>query len=129
MNALRQTGPVTLVLAHMGGWKQWRQAEELAAFPNTMIDTAFSLGSIQPKVPGYYKEEELPLLDEEGFMRVLRAYGASRVLFGTDSPWADQKETLAAVRRLPLTPEEREAVLHKNAERLLGLEDNVWTHP
>ena len=119
-NALRQVGPVTLVLAHMGGWRQWEAAEALAAFPNTCIDTAFSLDCIRPTEPGFYKEEELPLLDGEGALRLIRAFGARRVLFGSDSPWADQADTLAAFRRLPLTAEEQELILYKNAERLMN---------
>ena len=119
-DALRQTGPVTLVLAHMGGWKQWAQAEALAAFPNVYIDTAFSLGRICPTVPGYYRDEELPLLDCEGAVRLIRAFGARRVLFGSDSPWADQAEALALFRQLPLTEEEREQILYKNAVRLMN---------
>ena len=118
-NALRQTGPVTLVLAHMGGWKQWAQAGALAAFPNVYVDTAFSLGRIRPTAPGYYHEEELPLLDGEGAVRLIRAFGAHRVLFGSDSPWADQAETLALFRQLPLTQEERELILYRNAGKLM----------
>ena len=120
-DALRQVGPVTLVLAHMGAWKQWDRAYDLARFPNVYIDAAFSLGRIVPTAPGYYKEEELPLLPDGDFVRLTRAFGANRVLFGTDSPWASQKDTLEAFLRLPFTPEEKEAILHKNAAALLGL--------
>ncbi len=122
-DALRQTGPVKLVLAHMGGWKQWAQAQALARFDNVYIDTAFSLGRIRPTQAGYYKEEELPLLGEDAFVRLVRAFGADRVLFGTDSPWADQKETPEAFLRLPLTDEEKERILYKNAGALLGTEE------
>ncbi len=121
-NALRQVGPVPLVLAHMGGWRQWEAAEALAAFPNTYIDTAFSLGCIRPTEPGFYQEEELPLLDDERALRLIRAFGARRVLFGSDSPWADQADTLASFLRLPLTEEERELILYRNAAMLLKLE-------
>lgn len=119
VNALRQVGPVRLVLAHMGGWKQWTRGEGLAAFPHVMIDTAFSLGSIRPTVPDFYAESELPLLNETGFLRLIRLFGASRVLFGTDSPWTDQKTALADLCALPLAEEEKEAILHRNAEKLL----------
>ena len=122
-DALRQVGPVTLVLAHMGAWRQWERAYDLARFPNVYIDAAFSLGRIKPTEPGYYKEEELPLLPDAEFVRLTRAFGAHRVLFGTDSPWASQKETLENFLRLPFTKEEQERILHKNAEALLGLEE------
>ena len=125
--ALRQVGPVPLVLAHMGGWKQWEDAEALAAFENTYIDTAFSLGRIHPSVTGYYKEEDLPLLDEAGFARIVRAFGADRVLFGTDSPWVDRTAAVADFMRLPLTKEEKGSILYKNARRLLGIGANHET--
>ena len=123
--ALRQAGPVTLVLAHTGGWRQWESAALLAEFPNTYIDCSFSLGRIRPTAPGFYSEEEQTLLDAEGFLRVARAFGPRRVLFGTDSPWASQSETLALARALPFTPEEAELFFYKNAAKLLGLEENA----
>ena len=121
-DALRQVGPVTLVLAHMGGWKQWAQAEALAGYPNVLIDAAFSYGRIQPKRGGKYTEDELPLMDEAAFLRQVRIFGARRVLFGTDSPWASQAETLSAVRGMPFTAEEKDNILYKNAQKLLAPE-------
>jgi hypothetical protein len=37
----------------------------------------------------------------------------------TDSPWRDQQADLAHLARTPFTEEEREAILGRNAERLL----------
>jgi predicted TIM-barrel fold metal-dependent hydrolase len=122
--ALRQAGPVTLVLAHMGGWRQWEEALALAAWPNVYIDTSFSLGRITPAAPGYYSEAACRLLSDAAAVRIIRAFGAERVLFGTDSPWADQSRALSDFRRLPLTPEERDLILYKNAGRLLGIGEN-----
>ena len=48
-------------------------------------------------------------------------YGADRVLFGTDYPMWDPSEELARFNAIPLTEEERERVLWKNADRLFGL--------
>ena len=44
-----------------------------------------------------------------------------RVLFGTDSPWSSQQESLTAIEQLSLTPSEREQILGENARRLLQL--------
>ena len=60
------------------------------------------------------------MLGEEQFVRLVRTFGADRVLFGTDSPWDGQGEALARLRALPLTGEELEAILGGNAQRLLG---------
>lgn len=119
--ALEQVGPVQLILAHMGGWRQWDQVEELLGETSVGIDTSFSLGSIAPLDDGYYAPEDLPLMSQEQFVRMVRKFGASRVYFGTDSPWDDQADALARLRALPLEAEELDAILGGNAQRLLGL--------
>ena len=52
---------------------------------------------------------------------ILREHPEDRLLFGTDSPWGDQAETLAALSRIELDEGRRSALLFENAERLLGL--------
>ena len=120
-NALRQVGPVTLVLAHMGGWRQWDRARELLAGTSVYLDTAFSLGAVIPLDDGYYSPEDLPLLDQEGFLRMAEAFGTDRLLFGTDSPWSAQERDIEWIRALPLSQEQKDAILGGNAQRLLGL--------
>lgn len=122
LRAVEQVGPVTLILAHMGGWRNWDEVERLLPHTGVLLDTAFSLGSMTPLGDGYYGPADLRLMEEADFVRMVRAFGAERVLFGTDSPWGGQEEGLARLRALPLTPEEREAILGGNARRLLGLE-------
>ena len=121
LRAVRQVGPVPLVLAHMGGWRNWDQVEELLADTQVYLDTSFSLGNMTPNGDGYYGPGDLALMDEEQFVRMVRKFGAHRLLFGTDSPWGGQKEGLELFRALPLTEEEQTAVLGGNAQKLLGL--------
>lgn len=121
LRALKQVGPIPLVLAHMGGWRCWDQVEELLSHTGVYLDTAFSLGSMTSNGDGYYRPEDLPLLGEDQFLRLVRGFGAKRVLFGTDSPWGDQSADLARLRALPLTGEERDAILGGNAQKLLDL--------
>ena len=121
LRAIRQVGPVKLVLAHMGGWRQWDQVEELLWETQVSIDTSYALGSITPLDDGFYTPEQLPLMPEEQFMRMVRKFGAQRILFGTDSPWDDQTEALKRLRALPLEPWELEAMLGGNAQKLLNL--------
>ena len=126
VHTLKEVGPVTLILAHMGGWRCWDEVLDLLPGSSAYIDTSFSLGTMTPNGDGYYQSEDgLCLLDEERFVTLVRAFGAERVLFGTDSPWASQSETLALARALPLTAEEAEFFFYKNAARLLGLEENA----
>ena len=119
--AVEQAGPVKLVAAHMGGWKQWREAAELLADTAVYLDTSFSTGFIKPLDDGHYAPADLRLLQEEAFMQMVRLFGARRILFGTDSPWSGQKESVDWIRALPLAEEEKAAILGGNARRLLEL--------
>lgn len=119
--ALQQAGPVRLICAHMGGWRNWERVADCLADTSAMIDTAFSLGSIAPLEEGYYTPAQLQMLDAEAFCQLVRAFGSRRVVFGTDSPWADQAESLRQIQALPLTQEEKENILGGNARRLLGI--------
>ena len=121
MRAIKQVGPVKLVLAHMGGWQQWNKVEELLTDQPVWFDTSFSTGSLAPLDDGYYTPEDLPMLDETAFIRMIRAIGTDKVLFGTDSPWSDQAEELERIRSLPITAEEKDAILGGNAQKLLQI--------
>lgn len=122
IRALRESGNVRVVLAHIGGWRCWREAEGTFADAgeNVYIDTAFSLGEFVPLEDGYYKSrEECRMLGREEFVRIVRRFGAERVLFGTDSPWASQSGTLREIDALPLTEHEKRLIFAENASTLL----------
>lgn len=119
--ALDQLGPIPLVLAHMGGWKNWERAADLLADTGVYLDTSFSLGRITPLSPGVYTEQQLQMLPPAEFCSLVHAFGADRILFGTDSPWTDPKESLAALRALPLTPQELTCIEYRNAQKLLHI--------
>lgn len=121
VRALKKAGPVELILAHMGGWRNWQAVERLLPQENVYIDTAFSLGQITPLTEDAYSEEERQLLTAEEFCCLVRAFGSERVLFGTDSPWTDQKKSVEDILSLSLTEKEKEKILGKNAERLLKI--------
>jgi predicted TIM-barrel fold metal-dependent hydrolase len=94
-----------IVLAHTGGWGLWDDVEEYLVGKNVWFDASFSLG----------------MISDEQFVRIVKNHGADRILFATDSPWGGQKETLEHMKKLELTEEEIERILHGNAEELLGL--------
>ncbi len=96
---------VTMIASHMGAWRQWEGVERCLAGRDLYFDTSYSLAEMGADL----------------FLRILRAHGAERVLFGTDSPWSDQSAEIEAFHALPLTAAEKEAVLGGNASRLLGL--------
>lgn len=111
---LRQAVPdAKIVLAHMGGYWIWEEVLRLAPEMDAAIDTSFSMVG---------HPERYPL-----FAAILRAVGTHRVFFGTDSPWEDQGESLAATRlflkEYGFSEEETAAILGGNAARLLGIEE------
>ena len=121
LQAVRQVGPVTLILAHMGGWRNWDEVEQLLPETSVYLDTAFCLGTITPNGDGYYGPNDLGLMKEEQFLSMVKQFGPQRILFGTDSPWGGQKEGLAQLRALPLPAKDLGDILGNNAQRLLGL--------
>lgn len=120
--ALDAAPDVTLILAHMGGWRCWEDAEKLLTGYPAYLDASFALGAMTPCGDGFYKTaRDTAMLTDAGFMQLVRAFGAERVLFGSDCPWMDQRDYLARVTALPLTDEERAAILGGNAEKLLKI--------
>ncbi len=114
-----------LVAAHMGGWRIWEEVPEMLADTAVYLDTSFSTGRFYPlagsEYDGYYDGKDTTLLDTEGFMALYKAFGPERILFGTDNPWSDAKESLDFIRALPLSEAEKTKVLGGSAEKLLAL--------
>lgn len=117
-NAIRQVGDIKIILAHMGGWKNWKEVAEYLAPTSAMLDTSFALGKITP-LDDEFDDEFLDLLNESDFLKLVSAFGSDRILFGTDSPWTDQKQSLDAIKGLPLSEDDKSAILSKNAMSLL----------
>ncbi len=120
-NAWDEVGPFRFVLAHMGGWKNWPEAKELFAGSGVWIDTSFSTDRMDTLTDGYWAEEEKRLLDAEAFLDMVNAFGTDKILFGTDSPWSDQKKSLDFIKSLPLSDTDKNMILGDNALRLLDL--------
>ena len=94
--------------AHFAGWSEWDRAEKILGGKwqdQLWVDTSSSLYSMSP-------ERARELID---------AYGAEKVMFGTDYPMWTVKDELEMFDKIPLSEREREMILHENAERLLGL--------
>lgn len=119
-NVLKQIRPHKMVLAHMGGWCCWDEAEELLAPYDVYLDTAFSLSPIRSNTgeatDGHYKP-----LSIGQFLRMVTSFGADRILFGSDSPWTDLSESLALIRESGLSSSELQDILGRNAAKLLGI--------
>lgn len=95
---------LTLICAHLGGMQCWDDVEQLLCGERVWLDTAMCC--------------ERSGMKPEQALRIIRKHGADRILFGSDLPWARPSEILAFLNQLPLTPEERDAILYRNAETL-----------
>ncbi len=97
---------LTFVGAHFGGWSVWDEAEKvLSPYPNIYVDCSSSFFWLKPE-----KAKDL-----------IHAYGADRVMFGTDYPlWPIQNE-IDALYRLGLSEEEYEMIFSLNAAKLYGI--------
>ena len=96
-----------VVAAHMGAMFNWDGGAEPLFGSRAYLDLAF--------VPGLVESNEL--------VRMVRKHGPDRVLFGSDSPYADPQFVLDGFDQLPLNDDEREAILWKNAAAALGEND------
>ncbi|RKY05082.1 amidohydrolase [Candidatus Poribacteria bacterium] len=93
-----------VVAAHMGSFKMWDEVEEKLIGREIYLDTSYVRG----------------FMEDERALRMMREHGFDRILFASDSPWADQKAELEWILRLGIPEGELEKVLSGNAERLLS---------
>ena len=95
---------LTIVLAHLGGFRQWHDVPRHLIGRDVYLDTAFTLGH----------------LPDEEFVEIVRAHGADRVLFGSDGPWTDPAAEIARIRAMPFSALELDAILGGTAGRILA---------
>ena len=129
IDVLKDVKPETLILAHMGGWMNWEEVMERLApvvadynsssdeGKGVYLDTAFSIGEIDWLDESYHKSYHQ--MSDDCFKRMVKVFGADRILFATDSPWADQKEYVDRINNMGLSENELEKIFHINAEIIL----------
>jgi predicted TIM-barrel fold metal-dependent hydrolase len=92
------------VATHIGAWEDWDEVERHLLGKPVYMEISMSL----------------ELLGPTRGREFLTAHPADRILFGTDSPWTSQAETLRLARALGLGPERERRLLWENALALLG---------
>ncbi|HOJ76748.1 MAG TPA: amidohydrolase family protein [Bacillota bacterium] len=93
------------IAAHMGGWSLWEEVEQHLLGLPVYLDTSFCR----------------PYLSEAKMVELIRRHGVGRVLYGSDSPWAGQRESIDQIATLNLSAEERQQILGENAAQLLKI--------
>jgi len=94
-----------LIATHLGAWDDWDEVERHLLGREVYMDIAFVLD----------------YLSRERALEFLNRHPRQYLLFGTDSPWADQKAAVAQLKDLGLGAARQQAMLADNARRLLGI--------
>ena len=98
---------MTVIGAHLGGYSVWDEAVmRLAGIDNFYVDCSSSFG----------------LMDKQQAKAIIQAYGADRVLFGTDYPMWQAKSELDTLFEFGFSPEEYRKILSENAIKVFGIE-------
>ncbi|MBP0982437.1 MAG: amidohydrolase [Oscillospiraceae bacterium] len=106
-NVMKRFPKLTIIGAHLAGWTKWDEAEGLFSGSGIYADCSSSLYAMSP----------------ERAAELIRKIGTNRVMFGTDYPMWSAVEELERFNKLPLTDEERQDILCRNAMRLLGIQE------
>ena len=120
---------LTMIAAHMGGWKEWDQVPELLADTGIYLDTSFATGRIEPEEgkeaywtvesdapdPGMTTYRERELHSESKLLTIFRETAKSRSVFGTNK-LLDPEQFAAIVRAFP-------------AGHILFGTDSPWSDP
>ena len=107
ITVLERFDGLKVIGAHFGGWGVWKYAtERLKGYAGLYVDCSSSM----------------PFMSAEEARDIVRAYGAERVLFGSDYPMWDFKDELERFSALGLSEEENRLILYKNAAKLFDIE-------
>jgi hypothetical protein len=93
-----------LVATHMGSWGQWAEVREHLIGRNIYIEISFAL----------------EFMVKEQARAMILDHPVTHILFGSDSPWSDQGETLALLKGLDLGHGVERRILRENALSLFG---------
>ncbi|PID72721.1 MAG: amidohydrolase [Desulfobulbus propionicus] len=105
LSVVEQFPQLRLIATHFGGWDDWDEAEKHLVGKPLYMEISFVLDALEP----------------EKVRALLLAHPQDYLLFGTDSPWLDQKATVEKLQQLQLPDELYQAILWKNGARLLEL--------
>lgn len=102
---IEKFGGLKLITTHLGSWEDWNEVQRLLIGKPVYMEISMTLDYI----------------DSEIAKNMLIAHPAEYLLFGTDSPWTNQQNTLNLLKNLKLGSERENLILRGNAMRLLGL--------
>jgi len=92
------------VSTHFGAWEEWVDVKEVLLGKPVYAEISLSLEFLDPKVA----------------RTMLLTHKPEYLIFGSDSPWADQQNALRLLEELDLDEKLYDLMLRENAMRLLG---------
>lgn len=96
------------VAAHFGGYNMWDEfADVLEAHENLWLDTSMT--------------RTRNLINDDTARKLICKMGIDHILFGSDSPWEKQCDSIRGIKGLGLSAEDTEKIFCGNAIKLLGL--------
>lgn len=105
LNLVDKCPELKLVSTHMGGWQQWDQVNELLIGKPIYMETSFCQDYI----------------NRDMFRQMLANHPTEYLMFGSDSPWKEQKASMDYIKTLPVTPENIAKIMGQNAQVLLDV--------
>jgi len=105
LNVKRKFPELKLITTHLGAWQQWDEVEQLLIGQEIYMEISFSLEYIE----------------REQARRMILGHPDGYVLFGTDSPWTQQKQTLFLLKELEIPAKKLKEILSDNALKLLDV--------
>lgn len=102
---VRSYPELSLVAAHLGGMYRFDEVEQYLVGEHVYLDMSLACDACGP----------------EQFERIVRAHGADKILFGSDTPWGNSGDAIAFLQASSLTQEEKDKIFYQNGMRLLGM--------
>jgi uncharacterized protein len=103
LNVINRFPELKLITTHLGAWYDWDAVEKDLLGKPIYMDISVSR----------------EFLGDQRFRQMLLRHPCDYLLFGTDSPWADQNEEVQAIQRLNLPEMLMNKLLYDNAKKLL----------
>lgn len=103
---LKEFPSLVVIAAHMGGWRNWNESLELLSGRDIYLDTSF-----------------VHEADERIAKEILSRHSKERILFGSDSPWVDQRTAIESVAKLKVDSAYFEMIMGGNALSIMARQD------
>ncbi|MCH5303496.1 MAG: amidohydrolase family protein [Ruminococcus sp.] len=94
-----------IIFAHLGGIDMYDDVEKYLVGQPVYFDLAVILS----------------MAEKEQVERIIKTHGADKILYASDFPWSDLKSNVSLMNSLDISSEEKELILHKNAEKILNI--------